>query len=66
MYQFLDAQNMWSLVEKVPKEMGMLEKHNTKVSFLIIKNNNKNHVFLNRSNEHIAGYMIHLNKNKTK
>jgi hypothetical protein len=31
----------------------------------IIKNS-KNHVFLNRSGEHIAGYMIHLNKNKTK
>jgi hypothetical protein len=29
MYQFLDEQDMWSLVEK---EMGMLEKHNTKVS----------------------------------
>jgi hypothetical protein len=23
---------MWSLVEKNPKEMGVLEKHNTKVS----------------------------------
>jgi hypothetical protein len=32
MYQFLDEQLMWSLVEKNPKEMGMLEKHNTKVS----------------------------------
>jgi hypothetical protein len=31
-----------------------------------IKNNNDNHVFLNRSSEHIVGYMIHLNKNKTK
>jgi hypothetical protein len=31
-----------------------------------IKNNNKNHVFLNRSSEHIVGYMIHLNKHKTK
>jgi hypothetical protein len=28
--------------------------------------NSKNHVFLNWSGEHIAGYMIHLNKNKTK
>ena len=26
----------------------------------------KKHVFLNRSGEHIAGYMIHLYKNKTK
>jgi hypothetical protein len=25
-------QDMWSLVEKNPKEMGVLEKHNTKVS----------------------------------
>jgi hypothetical protein len=31
-----------------------------------IKNKNKNHVFLNQSGEHIAGYMIHLTKNKTK
>jgi hypothetical protein len=29
-----------------------------------IKKNSKNHVFLNRIGEHIAGYMIHLNKNK--
>jgi hypothetical protein len=33
MYQFLDEQDMWSLVEKNPKETGVLEKHNTKVSF---------------------------------
>jgi hypothetical protein len=32
MYQFLDEQDMWSLVEKNHKEMGVLEKHNTKVS----------------------------------
>jgi hypothetical protein len=32
MYQFLDEQDMWSLVEKIPKETGVLEKHNTKVS----------------------------------
>jgi hypothetical protein len=32
MYQFLDEQDMWSVVEKNPKERGMLEKHNTKVS----------------------------------
>jgi hypothetical protein len=29
MYQFLDEQDMWSLVEKNPKEIGVLEKHNT-------------------------------------
>jgi hypothetical protein len=55
MYQLLDEQDMWSLVEKNPKETGVLEKQNS-----------KNHFFLNRSGEHIAGYMIHLNKNKTK
>jgi hypothetical protein len=32
MYQFLDAMDMWSLVEKNPKETVVLEKHNTKVS----------------------------------
>jgi hypothetical protein len=32
MYQFLDEQDMWSLVEKNLKETGMLEKHNTNVS----------------------------------
>jgi hypothetical protein len=32
MYQFLDEQDMWSLVEKNPKEMGVLEKHNTMAS----------------------------------
>jgi hypothetical protein len=32
MYQFLDEMDMWSLVEKIPKKTGMLEKHNTKVS----------------------------------
>jgi hypothetical protein len=32
MYQFLDEQDMWSLVEKNSKEMGLLEKHETKVS----------------------------------
>jgi hypothetical protein len=32
MYQFLDEHDMWSLVKKNPKEMGVLEKHNTKVS----------------------------------
>jgi hypothetical protein len=31
MYQFLDEQDMWSSVEKNPKEMTVLEKHNTKV-----------------------------------
>jgi hypothetical protein len=32
MYQLLDEQDMWSLVKKNPKEMGVLEKHNTEVS----------------------------------
>jgi hypothetical protein len=32
MYQFLDEQDMWSLVKKNPKETRVLEKHNTKVS----------------------------------
>jgi hypothetical protein len=29
MYQFLDEQDMWSFLEKNPKETGVLEKHNT-------------------------------------
>jgi hypothetical protein len=32
MCQFLDEHDMWSLVEKNPKEKGVLEKHITKVS----------------------------------
>jgi hypothetical protein len=32
MYKFLFEMDMWSLVEKNPKQMGVLEKHNTKVS----------------------------------
>jgi hypothetical protein len=32
MCQFLDEQDMWSLVENNPKEMRVLEKQNTKVS----------------------------------
>jgi hypothetical protein len=32
MYQFLDEYDMWSLVGKNPKEIGVLEKHITKVS----------------------------------
>jgi hypothetical protein len=32
MYQLLDEQDMWSLVEKNPKETGVLEKQNKKVS----------------------------------
>jgi hypothetical protein len=32
MYQFLDEQDMWSIVEKNSKETGVLEKHSTKVS----------------------------------
>jgi hypothetical protein len=62
MYQFLDEHDMWSLVEKNPKQMGVLEKHNIEVIF----KNNKNHVFFNWNGEHIASYLIHLNKNKTK
>jgi hypothetical protein len=31
-----------------------------------IKKNSKNHFFHNQNGEHIAGYLIHLNKNKTK
>jgi hypothetical protein len=31
MYQFLDEQDMWSLVGKNPQETGVLEKYNTKV-----------------------------------
>jgi hypothetical protein len=27
MYQFLDEMDMWSLVEKNPKETGVVEKH---------------------------------------
>jgi hypothetical protein len=64
MYQFLDEMDMWSLVEKNTKETGMLEKHNKKVSLL--KKIVKNHAFLNWNGEHIASYLIHLNKNKTK
>jgi hypothetical protein len=30
------------------------------------KKYSKTHVFLNWNSEHIVGYMIHLNKNKTK
>jgi hypothetical protein len=32
MYQCLDEQDMWNLVEKNLKETGVLEKHDTKVS----------------------------------
>jgi hypothetical protein len=32
MYQFLDEMDMWRLVEKNPKDTGVLEKHNIKVS----------------------------------
>jgi hypothetical protein len=37
MDQFLDEMDMWSLVEKNPRETGMLEKHNTKVSLKKVK-----------------------------
>jgi hypothetical protein len=66
MYQFLDEQDMWSLVEKNPKETGVLKKHNTKVSLWEEKKNSKNYVFLNPNSEYISGYLIHLNKNITK
>jgi hypothetical protein len=32
MYQVLDEMDIWSLVEKNPKETRVLEKHNTKVN----------------------------------
>jgi hypothetical protein len=32
MYQFLDEQDIWSVVKKNPKEIEVLEKHNTKIS----------------------------------
>jgi hypothetical protein len=32
MYQFLDEEDMLSLVHKYPKGMGVLENYNTKVS----------------------------------
>jgi hypothetical protein len=66
MHQFLDEMDTWSLVEKNPKETMVLEKHYTKVSLWELKNKNKNNVFLNENREHIVGYLIHLNKNKTK
>jgi hypothetical protein len=31
-----------------------------------IKKNSKNNVVLNQNGEHIAGYLIHMNKNKTR
>jgi hypothetical protein len=37
MYQFLDEQDIWSLVEKNPKETGVLEKHTTKISLWELK-----------------------------
>jgi hypothetical protein len=37
MYQFLVEHDMWSLVEKNPKETGVLEKHNTKESLWELK-----------------------------
>jgi hypothetical protein len=58
MYQFLNEMDMWSIVEKNPKEMGVLEKHNTKVSLWeYILFFGKNHVFLNLNwnSEHNAG-----------
>jgi hypothetical protein len=37
MYQIFDEMDMWSLVEKNPKETGVLEKHNTKVGLWELK-----------------------------
>jgi hypothetical protein len=37
MYQFLDEEDMWILVEKNPKETGVLEKHNTKIRLWELK-----------------------------
>jgi hypothetical protein len=45
MYQFLDEMDMWSLIEKNPKEIGVLEKHNTKDKFMRIKKNSKKIMF---------------------
>jgi hypothetical protein len=45
MYQFLDEMDMWSLLEKNPKETGVLEKHNTKGKFMRIKKNSKKSCF---------------------
>jgi hypothetical protein len=33
MHQFLDEHDIMSLVEKNPKQMGVLEKHNIEISF---------------------------------
>jgi hypothetical protein len=33
MYKFLDEQDMWISVGKIPKQKGVLETHNTEVSF---------------------------------
>ena len=41
MFQILDEMDMWSLVEKNPKDTGVLEKHNTKVSLWKKKNSKK-------------------------
>jgi hypothetical protein len=65
MYQFLDEQDMCSLVEKIPKKWGCLKNTIQRQVYENFKNS-KNHVFLNRNGEYIVGYLIHLNKNKTK
>jgi hypothetical protein len=36
MYQLLDEQDMWSLVEKNTKETGVLENNNKKCKFMRI------------------------------
>jgi hypothetical protein len=65
MYQFLDEMDMWSLVEKIPKRLECLNNIIQRYVYES-KKNSKNHVFLNWNSEYIVGYLIHLNKNKTK
>jgi hypothetical protein len=66
MYQFLDEQDIWSLVEKKSQRDRGAWRTYYKDKFMRFKKYSKNHVFLNQNGEHILGYTIHLNKNKTK
>jgi hypothetical protein len=63
---FLDEMDMWSLVEKKSQRNKGTWKTWYKGKFMRIKKNSKNHVSLNRNSDHIAGYLMHLNKNKTR
>jgi hypothetical protein len=63
-FEFLDEGDMWSVDGKKPEETGLFEKHNFEVS--LCKKRRKHHAFLNRTIEHSAGYLIQLNKKKTK